>query len=711
MQTQRATQIAPLVGALCFLPFLGGCASTPSGATLDGHVGPVEFALYERPANLPADAKDFLVRPGGYVDRNSMIVVDFASNGPTRGRTPVADETWTTIQSWLALLDTFAVESANLSERIVAARDGGTLGALVKEAEDFNVKTIDPLAEEAKALLFELEPELEARQKAFFGLGDGALDDGALADESVLLDDSELDDTAIAPLDEFLGAYGSTAFAGYSGYFSERLAERRRAVRDTLDDAGQVRVMVSAFADGSGDDVVRLHVRNYDDIQGASSTAPKNLGFSFSAETRERVVRELDEARKATVVLDDIDERIRELVETGGDLGGQLRDVVDELADALSQTLKGIPVPATGGDELRAVQLTLERAKQALEGIPIPAAADGEPPTLEAAREARDALVAFVGATAQAADSVHALVATGKKITRLNVRREIADLLQGHDSPLPDLAKKLIDEAKATRDKLKAALDAARDVPDEIDDLSNLVAELSAADADAAYAVLVPESLRVGIDGWLDDVGPWVDVVTKAAAVLKLTSGNLEAAASAVAAGDGVSLPRRLDDLREGLVELGSNVDIGDRVRVVVQTLGDDGEQLEREEFDFRVTWMGWRRSVRGEAIFVRGDSGPDSAQKWKPNVAAMASWHYRYRQPESGWGKFVNWLDPGLGVHAASVDLDVDEGAEFGLGVQLRFWDGLLFVGVGQDLSVDQDRTYYFVGTSLFKLLGALSD
>ena len=70
-----------------------------------------------------------------------------------------------------------------------------------------------------------------------------------------------------------------------------------------------------------------------------------------------------------------------------------------------------------------------------------------------------------------------------------------------------------------------------------------------------------------------------------------------------------------------------------------------------------------------------------------------------------------MNWLDPGLGIHAASVNLDPDQSAEFGLGGQLYLWDGFFFAGLGWDLSVSEDRGYFYLGTNLLKLLGALSN
>ena len=61
--------------------------------------------------------------------------------------------------------------------------------------------------------------------------------------------------------------------------------------------------------------------------------------------------------------------------------------------------------------------------------------------------------------------------------------------------------------------------------------------------------------------------------------------------------------------------------------------------------------------------------------------------------------------MDPGAGVHLASLDQG-DDTVEFGIGPSLSFWNGLLNVGYGYNLSQSQDREYFFVGLNLLHLL-----
>lgn len=644
--------------------------------TIEGRVGPVDYALLERPLGRAVSAPDYGVRPGGDVDRNSLIVVDFAADDPGRPREELGDGTWTAINAWLRRLEDYTERQAALARKIESAREQGTLGQLIDEVEAFNSDVVTPLEADGRAFVLLLEPDLAEAQ------------DAAEADP-----DAEVPDDWVEPLTAFLEERGSdTDLLGYADYLAERLAAERQELRDTLDEAGQVRVLVSAFAGEI--DTVRLHVENYDSIESAGATAPKNLGFDLSPETRARVKRELEQAEDAQQVLETIDARLDDLVALSEALVERLEQAVVALGGSLEERLSAIPAEDADGHPFASAALTFRNLEALLRDATVPA---------EVA-SARDALQAFAAEAATAAEAVQALLAAGEALLELDLRRDLMSALRGGSTRVPAAADHLLAQATTARAAIEAALDAARALPDN----------LSAIDAGAALAEsvdLVPDDIHREIEHWLEELEPWIAVATKAGAVLGLTDSNLAAAAEAVEAGDGVSLPRTLNDLRDGLVELGRNVETGDRVRVVVQTIDEDDRVLDRRCYDFNVTWMGWRRDVRGEAIFARGDSGPDEAQDWKPNIAALASWHYRYRSPDGTWGRFVNWLDPGFGVHAASLDLSSDESTEIGLGVQARFWDGLLFVGVGQDLHVDEDRTYYFVGTSLLKLLGELSN
>jgi hypothetical protein len=73
-----------------------------------------------------------------------------------------------------------------------------------------------------------------------------------------------------------------------------------------------------------------------------------------------------------------------------------------------------------------------------------------------------------------------------------------------------------------------------------------------------------------------------------------------------------------------------------------------------------------------------------------------------------SGGDRIWNRLYPGWSIHVASLDQDDDESVELGLGVNASLWGGLPFGGVGYNLNADSDE-YFFLGTDLFKILGAL--
>jgi uncharacterized protein (UPF0147 family) len=81
-------------------------------------------------------------------------------------------------------------------------------------------------------------------------------------------------------------------------------------------------------------------------------------------------------------------------------------------------------------------------------------------------------------------------------------------------------------------------------------------------------------------------------------------------------------------------------------------------EKIEhRESYRLEVEKLNLHTSVSASLIFARASSGEDEAKRWKPNVAAMVNWHYRHRGPDGELEKIWNWLNPGAGVHLASLD------------------------------------------------------
>jgi hypothetical protein len=149
----------------------------------------------------------------------------------------------------------------------------------------------------------------------------------------------------------------------------------------------------------------------------------------------------------------------------------------------------------------------------------------------------------------------------------------------------------------------------------------------------------------------------------------------------------------------------------GDHVHIKLRFLSPDSGRrvVHQKDYFARVTPLGVYARTRGIAVFERRDKGDDADQKWKLNVGAMHSWHYRYRSP-SGWGRIWNWLDPSLGMHAANVD-HTDDPIEIGLGLSFSISDDLIFTGVGWNLALSEDREYFLLGARLIEVLNRVRE
>jgi hypothetical protein len=169
-------------------------------------------------------------------------------------------------------------------------------------------------------------------------------------------------------------------------------------------------------------------------------------------------------------------------------------------------------------------------------------------------------------------------------------------------------------------------------------------------------------------------------------------------------------IPRPLDRLEPAELDLRkSGIVPGDQVEMEVGFVrGDDVETPEKRiKYSGEAVLTHWHRRYSGDLIFARAVEGVGS-ENFKTNVAVSLEWHYFSREKPRG---FWNGLDPGVGLHAASLNQDPDESAEFGAGVNVSLFKGLLRFGYGYNLSVKQDHQYYWVGFGLFSLLNQLND
>jgi len=145
---------------------------------------------------------------------------------------------------------------------------------------------------------------------------------------------------------------------------------------------------------------------------------------------------------------------------------------------------------------------------------------------------------------------------------------------------------------------------------------------------------------------------------------------------------------------------------LGHRVTVVLRLrrAGEEGSSLFTASWRVAAEQLGLHARMSSSLIFSRLVRGTSESERWRPNVMAQANWFHHARNP-GRLGGFWKWLGPGAGVHLASLDHG-PETVEFGIGVNLALFDGLMSVGYGKNLAIDEDPEYTFVGINLFDVL-----
>ena len=185
--------------------------------------------------------------------------------------------------------------------------------------------------------------------------------------------------------------------------------------------------------------------------------------------------------------------------------------------------------------------------------------------------------------------------------------------------------------------------------------------------------------------------------------------GKLAAAAKALKTAADAANKDHLGALPSGRVALRKlTTSHGDRLelRVIIERTRNGVTTSQQTTFNGRLVQVGVYSKIGGSLIYARADSGPGTAQTWKPNAAASLEWHFRTIYADDAGEKFWNWLDPGFGVHIASLDQLEEEATELGIGLNASIWGGFLQGGIGYNLNVPKDHIYYYFGIDLLKIL-----
>jgi hypothetical protein len=479
------------------------------------------------------------------------------------------------------------------------------------------------------------------------------------------------------------------AYVGLARRLRERIAATQERITLFLASRDSFVVQVAAYKDPLRGKRASLHVQDYDELPLGELQPIDRYGLQLTPAEQERLHTELAGNQQIAA-------SIGTIVEHADSIRREMRAAVQRLAVAAGKIDAALSAP------LKTWMIRLDEGAAKLEKL------RHDNPTGPVATTLQSLGAEWQGIRRDVslADSV---------VIRLNgvaalVRsppsdRDFADLVAGQGGIL-----QLLGGIQGDLPKLQSAL---ADVGLRAGRVLTLVDKLPTAIATELRASVT----LADVDGVVTSLQAELPLTLE---VVRLLAPYLQLAADRVPAADILedvshTTFRRLDDLPDAVVELDRAAwTLGDEVTLVVRFLergnGEAGQQASRVShqttYRVRAVLTGGHREISSAVIFARAIDGSTTQREWKPNVAAMVSWHHWYRSAK-GIRRVWNSLDPAVGLHLASLDQTSDN-IEFGLGAQLTFWQGLVTGGYGYNLSRSTKGSYAFVGLNLYDLLSS---
>lgn len=461
-------------------------------------------------------------------------------------------------------------------------------------------------------------------------------------------------------------------------WLAGELERLRTAAAARVGERERVRVLVQAYHEPLDGERQPLHVANYDNLPVGDLQPVPRFGLAMAPQERARLDAEIAASKAAAAA-------IRELAKDGKSFGAALADRIGDLRRSLGSLAEAV----------RQAEGWQQQVAAALAAVQQLAAQTQDGATKAAAGE-------LAAAFTDLQTALHDLAAMGQ--TRQELEAMVAQLQHGEPQAVFGLLGRI--ETVVGAD-LGVAIDAvAQPAQKAAAALAVLARRLPAAELEQVVATAVRQ-LVATLQTQLPATLAFAELVRGYLA----DGAQRRTVAEVLAAARDVAIPRPLDDLPDGTIDLQrAGVTLGDHVGVSVRFVGGEGPDaptLEETAADTAMVLTGLHRRITGQLIFARADHGAPAATRWQANVAAVAAWHYRYRDAAtSNWSAFWNVLDPGLGIHVASLDQN-DDTAEVGLGVNLSLFAGLVTGGYGYNLSTPGgDGEYYFVGVDLLDVL-----
>lgn len=594
------------------------------------------------------------LQPGTFnkVDANSDLVVSF--HLLSSQEVAAASPAWQQVQKLLGEVDACAQKRAELAAwaKRVNLKDAAELKRMQKESAKFTA---------------DIAVQVAAWQATLGKMG---------------LTGDEISSVFTGRFD--LRGKSDDPYANLTLWLRERIVQLNRDAETFFKSRDRYGVTVEAFHDPIGGNRKALHVEGYDRLPIGELRPIDRTGLKMTPAEQQRFNMEMQQAQAVAAA-------ITELSAKGNDIRKSTFALFDQLRLKIDALEKGL-------QDVQDWDVKLGNAAKKLREF-----AAGEQDV--AKKQALSDLAGKIDALLQKKSFIL------QRIDELNrLKLELTSVGTG-DSITPGQVGKLFDDIASflsNAAQIKTIAQDVRSVFDAIKTLSpSIQQEISEhfAEQFTRFSSLLGDELPKTAEA----IGIVRDIARK----------NLQTAdATDNLTGLGTPLiSRGLDDLPDARIELaragltqGDNIAV--RIKIAEQpaakrgeTNPDESEKLVQETtYKTTAVLMGWHRVISADLIFARALSGDETATKWKPNVSASANWHYTYRERANWWEKAVNGVNPGLGFHLASLNQG-NEGVEFGLGVNLSLFSGLLNGGYGFNLSV-REKPYVYVGIDLLNVL-----
>lgn len=414
-----------------------------------------------------------------------------------------------------------------------------------------------------------------------------------------------------------------------------------------------------------------VHVSAYDNIPLGRLQPINRTGLNLNDTERQRLANELAGNREIVAAA-------REITTAGSKLGPILRERLDTLTQRL-ESLSGALAGLSGSTA------PLDSLSSRLAGLNVaPATALNN--ELDTLREHVNTLIKIDDCLretlqrlreAESLDLVDALAGANGLLTGVDncIRRFTRALsaLSNVDAVLSRIGSQMTALADTASSRLWSDLQQryvrlAQDVTQAFPHTGRVIMMLSAA-------------LKSGADG-------------------ATVSAELNAAAADRFSHELINAPEGSIDLRRAGWAHGDELE----VKVLFLRAPTDDQPLRELTYTAKAELFGARRTIDGMTIFYRGRASDATTKKWNVNVAAVMSWSYHYRKPQSWRSRGFNMLQPSVGIHLASLNQG-DDAVEYGLGFNAVLGEGVVAGGLGWNLS-ENERKYWMLGSNLLSVI-----